>query len=393
MIGWDQRGRVPAAGRGVAGDDGHVLPGQRLAAAAARDVRPPLRVPGAPRADELGARRSTACSTRWQALTWTPCGGSPTPSSTRATCCGPTAGRRSRTSGAGPSAASTRARTARRIRTTAGRCRPSAWSRRRGPPRRRARALPARGASAGSPHAAASSWTSSTVDGERHVAWDEATEREVTVRPAPAPSRDRRPGRSERGGHRRRRHARAQLARARGRGRGRRREQLADGAAPRDRAHREHHAVRRRRPRGGAAADVLLDAHDPDGRRRRLRVAHRSSGRAARRGASAARTRAPGPCWSARRASATRCSSSPIILPDYPEIAPESPGDLFDGGEIDQLLVLNILSLTDEEKEEMRAADPRTREILERTESLSRGAADEPARRDPRVRDGDGRGR
>jgi uncharacterized protein with WD repeat len=44
---------------------------------------------------------------------------------------------------------------------------------------------------------------------------------------------------------------------------------------------------------------------------------------------------------------------------------------LFDGGEIDQLLVLNILSLTDEEKEEMRASDPRTREILERTESLS----------------------
>jgi hypothetical protein len=63
--------------------------------------------------------------------------------------------------------------------------------------------------------------------------------------------------------------------------------------------------------------------------------------------------------------------SSPIILPDYPEIAPESPGDLFDGGEIDQLLILNILSLTDEEKAEMRAADPRTREILERTESLS----------------------
>jgi hypothetical protein len=35
------------------------------------------------------------------------------------------------------------------------------------------------------------------------------------------------------------------------------------------------------------------------------------------------------------------------------------------------LLVLNILSLTDEEKEEMRASDPRTREILERTEALS----------------------
>lgn len=63
--------------------------------------------------------------------------------------------------------------------------------------------------------------------------------------------------------------------------------------------------------------------------------------------------------------------SSPIILEDYPRIAPESPGDLFDGGEIDQLLVLNILSLTDEEKDEMRASDPRAREILDRTESLS----------------------
>ncbi len=63
--------------------------------------------------------------------------------------------------------------------------------------------------------------------------------------------------------------------------------------------------------------------------------------------------------------------SSPIILYDYPQIAPESPGDLFDGGEIDQLLILNILSLTDEEKEEMRASDPRAREILERCESLS----------------------
>jgi hypothetical protein len=63
--------------------------------------------------------------------------------------------------------------------------------------------------------------------------------------------------------------------------------------------------------------------------------------------------------------------SSPIILEDHPRIAPESPGDLFDGGEIDQMLVLNILSLTDEEKAEMRASDPRAREILERTEALT----------------------
>jgi len=63
--------------------------------------------------------------------------------------------------------------------------------------------------------------------------------------------------------------------------------------------------------------------------------------------------------------------SAPIILYDYPQIAPESPGDLFDGTEIDQMLILNVLNLTDEEKEEMRASDPRGREILERCESLS----------------------
>jgi hypothetical protein len=63
--------------------------------------------------------------------------------------------------------------------------------------------------------------------------------------------------------------------------------------------------------------------------------------------------------------------ASPLILPDHPEIAPESPGDLFDGGEIDQMLVLNILSLTEEERRDMRDCDPRTREILERTEALS----------------------
>lgn len=63
--------------------------------------------------------------------------------------------------------------------------------------------------------------------------------------------------------------------------------------------------------------------------------------------------------------------SSPIILSDYPRVAPESPGDLFDGGEIDQLLILNVLALTDAEKDEARASDPRVRELLERTEALT----------------------
>ena len=62
--------------------------------------------------------------------------------------------------------------------------------------------------------------------------------------------------------------------------------------------------------------------------------------------------------------------SSPIILYDYPQIAPESPGPLFDGGEIDEILSLRIMTLSDEEKEQMRQ-DERTREILERTEALT----------------------
>ncbi len=62
--------------------------------------------------------------------------------------------------------------------------------------------------------------------------------------------------------------------------------------------------------------------------------------------------------------------ASPIILYDYPQIAPESAGDLCDGLEIDEILHLRIMSLTDEEKEEMRSLDDRTRAILERTENL-----------------------
>jgi hypothetical protein len=62
--------------------------------------------------------------------------------------------------------------------------------------------------------------------------------------------------------------------------------------------------------------------------------------------------------------------ASPIILYDYPQIAPESAGDFFDGTEIDEMLVLRILTMTDREKDEMRAGDPRARRLLERTESL-----------------------
>jgi hypothetical protein len=62
--------------------------------------------------------------------------------------------------------------------------------------------------------------------------------------------------------------------------------------------------------------------------------------------------------------------ASPIILYDYPQIAPESPGDLFDGTEIDEILALRIMTMTDDEKREMRSTDDRARQILDRTESL-----------------------
>lgn len=62
---------------------------------------------------------------------------------------------------------------------------------------------------------------------------------------------------------------------------------------------------------------------------------------------------------------------SPIILYDYPKIAPESEGDFFDGTEMDEMLTLRVLTLTDAEKQEVLNGDPRARRILERTEALT----------------------
>jgi len=62
--------------------------------------------------------------------------------------------------------------------------------------------------------------------------------------------------------------------------------------------------------------------------------------------------------------------SSPIILYDHPEIAPESPGDLFDATEIDEILALRVLTLTDEERAEARGTDPRAAAIVERVDDM-----------------------
>jgi hypothetical protein len=62
--------------------------------------------------------------------------------------------------------------------------------------------------------------------------------------------------------------------------------------------------------------------------------------------------------------------SSPVILYDHAEVAPESAGDLFDATEIDEILTLRTLALTDEEKQAARATDPRASELMDRLEGM-----------------------
>jgi hypothetical protein len=63
--------------------------------------------------------------------------------------------------------------------------------------------------------------------------------------------------------------------------------------------------------------------------------------------------------------------SSPIVLYDYPSVAIESPGDLCDAAEIDEILSLRVLTMTDQEKQQARATDPRARVILDRVEAMT----------------------
>ncbi len=62
--------------------------------------------------------------------------------------------------------------------------------------------------------------------------------------------------------------------------------------------------------------------------------------------------------------------SSPIILYDFPAIAPESAGDFCDATEIDEILALRVLTLTDEEKAEARGTDPRAAAIIDRCDEM-----------------------
>jgi len=62
---------------------------------------------------------------------------------------------------------------------------------------------------------------------------------------------------------------------------------------------------------------------------------------------------------------------SPIILGDHPTIAPESAGDLFDATEIDEILTLRVMTMTEQEKTEARGTDPRAAAILSRCDAMS----------------------
>jgi len=55
-----------------------------------------------------------------------------------------------------------------------------------------------------------------------------------------------------------------------------------------------------------------------------------------------------------------------IFLPDHPRIAPESHGDLFDGTEIEEALLLHVHALSDAEREAITAQDDPVRELVAR---------------------------
>ena len=77
--------------------------------------------------------------------------------------------------------------------------------------------------------------------------------------------------------------------------------------------------------------------------------------------------------------------AAPIILYDHPQVAEESPGALFDSTEIDEILTLRIMTLTEDEKAEARATDPRARAIVDRCDAMSAVELQQlhGARRDP----------
>jgi hypothetical protein len=79
-------------------------------------------------------------------------------------------------------------------------------------------------------------------------------------------------------------------------------------------------------------------------------------------------------CWpvlAGAPGSADVVLGAPIILYDHPQVAEQSPGALFDSTEIDEILTLRVMTMTDDEKAEARATDPRARTIIDRCDTMS----------------------
>jgi hypothetical protein len=62
---------------------------------------------------------------------------------------------------------------------------------------------------------------------------------------------------------------------------------------------------------------------------------------------------------------------SPIILYDHPEVAEQSDTALYDCTEIDEILTLRVMTMTDEEKAQARATDPRAARIIDQCDAMS----------------------
>jgi hypothetical protein len=77
-------------------------------------------------------------------------------------------------------------------------------------------------------------------------------------------------------------------------------------------------------------------------------------------------------CWPVLAGGGTdTVLAAPIILYDQPQVAPESAGALFDSTEIDEILTLRVMTLTDEEKAAARATDPHAAAIIDRCDRLT----------------------
>ncbi|ORA13114.1 hypothetical protein BST14_15835 [Mycobacterium arosiense ATCC BAA-1401 = DSM 45069] len=62
---------------------------------------------------------------------------------------------------------------------------------------------------------------------------------------------------------------------------------------------------------------------------------------------------------------------SPIILYDHPEVAEQSDTALYDCTEIDEILTLRVMTMTDDEKAQARATDPRAARIIDECDAMS----------------------